>query len=591
VNSLYAYLAGAGINLLQVAVGGISARVANGQAFDKWVFLFQDDLRRLLPNQPQDFFTRFSTNGTVIDLLLISIGLMALATLSRFARDFIHSEVSLRLRHQLRKDVFDGLVGEPAETRSMRPEGTTAEIFRSDIDGTAQLLVFGVLNTLESLYVMTYFSYKVTRVGGWFVLPLFFLLSLVSQVGIVLLTRRRERQTMDAAYLAQQTAAAQSNRLFRLFAELLARGGERREGERAVSAWDRAARLNTNYGLWAGGRGASNEALQYFIMPVILISIVCTQRPGPQLMGAIVALPAFLGQITPALTALITVPSMLLQYRPGLRSVAGLLEYAKPRAKPPEFVMLQGNKKPADVTFEDVTAVFDAATGPILKGISFTIPAGKRVGLVAKSGSGKTTLGRILAGEQVPYRGRVLLDGVDITHWPFLCRRELVGLLYAEPGFLLDTLRANVCFGRKVDPERFKQASRVAGVTEIVSGRERAWEELITPDVQLSSGEKRKVGLARFLASPYPYRVLVLDEPFANVDAEGVRDLAARVAVATQGVTSLIITHDPDVIQTDFNLFLKDGSIVATGTHDELVRSNGDYAELVRRENVLNPKP
>jgi ATP-binding cassette subfamily C protein LapB len=584
VTSVEAYTAAGGINLLQLAVNGINVKAQEGRAFDKAAFLVHEDLRRLVHGR-EDFFSRLLVNGAVVDTLLISIALMALAILLRFLRDFLRSKVTLRLRHQLREDVLEGLIHEPAEIRRQRPEGTTSEIFRSDVDATSQLMVFGVLSGLESLYLVVYFSFQVAQTGGWYILPLFFLITLVSQGGVELLTRRAEQAAMSGSYTAQQTAAAQSNRFFRLFNELLARGGEKREGQRVVSAWDLAARLNTRFALWAGARGAGNETLQQFVMPIILISIVYKEQAGPQMMGGIIAVSALLGQITTPFSALIATPSMLLQFRPSLRSITGMLGYAKQNPESEDVVALRDNRQPAEVTLEDVTVAFGPASEPILRSISLTLPAGKRVGLIGKSGSGKTTLGRILAGEQIPSHGRVLIDGVDITEWPFVWRRQLVGLLYAEPGFLLDTLLANVHFGREVREAQFARACQVSGVDQIAARHNRGWQEPITPDVQLSSGEKRKVGLARFLASPHPYRLLVFDEPFANVDAAGIRDLAERVAEATEGTTSLIITHDPDVIKTDFNIFLKLGRIEGIGTHDELMKANADYAQLVRRDN------
>jgi len=178
------------------------------------------------------------------------------------------------------------------------------------------------------------------------------------------------------------------------------------------------------------------------------------------------------------------------------------------------------------------------------------------------------------------------VDGVDVTSWHLVWRRELVGFMPAEPGFLRGTLKDNVLFGRPWeaigDWEGGLAASGVAtiaakhhdegGMEFVIDGR---------PEAILSTGERKRIGIARLLVGKQ--RFGIFDEPGNGLDPQTMVEVASAFRTAMQGRTTLMITHDPDVFQNDFVVFLENGRIAGLGRHEELLRTNPEYARLVNR--------
>jgi ABC-type transport system involved in cytochrome bd biosynthesis fused ATPase/permease subunit len=158
-----------------------------------------------------------------------------------------------------------------------------------------------------------------------------------------------------------------------------------------------------------------------------------------------------------------------------------------------------------------------------------------------------------------------------------LWRRHFVGYLFDKPGFLIDTLRNNIYFGRLCETDQFEKAVRAAGVSVIAHQKPHNWEEQVPADAEqfLSAGERKRIGIARILVGRC--RVLILDEPVANLNPDLASDIAANIARATSGISSLIITHEPHLIETDFNVFLNNGRVAAVGKHLDLLHDCEEY--------------
>ena len=198
----------------------------------------------------------------------------------------------------------------------------------------------------------------------------------------------------------------------------------------------------------------------------------------------------------------------------------------------------------ASLAVRDVTVRFDTAT--VLDGASLDVAAGEVLALLGPSGSGKSTLLRVIAGLLRADRGRVLIDGADVTAVP--AHRRDVGLVFQdEQLFNHVDVAANIAFGLRMRGEPAQ--SRRARVGELLAlvGLEGFEHRDVT---ELSGGEAKRVALARSLA-PSP-RVLLLDEPLTGLDRELHDRLAADLAriLRAEGMTSLLVTHDRDEAAT-----------------------------------------
>lgn len=209
----------------------------------------------------------------------------------------------------------------------------------------------------------------------------------------------------------------------------------------------------------------------------------------------------------------------------------------------------------------------------ILNGISFQLEPGESLAIVGPSGTGKTMLARMLVGSIIPTAGSVRLDMMDLRNWDPRQFGESVGYLPQEVQLFPASIKANIARMRSdaVDEDIF-DAAETADVHEMISELAHGYETVIGMDGSpLSGGQRQRIGLARaFYGNP---RLIVLDEPNANLDANGERALAkALMRAKEKRMTVVTITQRPALLQSvDKIMILQNGSVQAFGTRDELI--------------------
>jgi ABC-type bacteriocin/lantibiotic exporter with double-glycine peptidase domain len=305
--------------------------------------------------------------------------------------------------------------------------------------------------------------------------------------------------------------------------------------------------------------------------------------------------------VTMTTGALVGIPAMLAQSSPSIRRVEEILTIPEPEPEPRELTPLRASASPPRVTVTNLFFQYPGMARPLLHDISFDIPAGACIGVIGGSGCGKSTLARILLGDLRPTSGQVMMDGIDVTDWHLWWKREVVGFLPAEQGFIRDTLEENVLFGRdREEVNDYETALAVSGVTAIASAKadQGGMQMVIDSRVDdfLSTGERRRVGIARLMLGRQ--RLWIFDEPGSGLDPRTMGEIARALSPRSRvlaGRTCMIITHDPDVFETSFNIFMLNGTVADIGPHAELLQRNAAYANLVgryvkeRAEHVAGP--
>lgn len=224
------------------------------------------------------------------------------------------------------------------------------------------------------------------------------------------------------------------------------------------------------------------------------------------------------------------------------------------------------------VQVENLVVTAPGSKTPIIKNISFSVPAGCMVGIIGPSAAGKSTLARALMGVWVPQHGVVRLDGADISAWD---KHELgphIGYLPQDIELFEGSVSENIARFAEVDSEKVILAARTAGVHEMILLLPDGYDTVIGSEgVMLSGGQRQRIGLARALyGNP---RLIVLDEPNSNLDEVGDRALAAAIQqLKRNGATLFVITHRTNIVsQLDRLMVMTDGVISLYGPRDHVL--------------------
>ncbi len=236
-----------------------------------------------------------------------------------------------------------------------------------------------------------------------------------------------------------------------------------------------------------------------------------------------------------------------------------------------------------EIRFEDVSFTYGDATEPVLKGVSFVIPAGSSLALVGGSGAGKTTLADLLLGLHKPTSGRILVDGVDIaTHmapWQNNIAFVPQDVFHMDLPFSL-----NITFDQyleEVDQERLHNALKQAQLLDLVEMLPKGLETTIGDrGIRLSGGQRQRIGIARALyRNP---RLLVLDEATSALDNDTERKITETINRLHGSLTIVVIAHRLSTVRdVDTIVLLREGRVAGTGTFAELTSSNEEFAHLV----------
>jgi ATP-binding cassette subfamily B protein len=249
----------------------------------------------------------------------------------------------------------------------------------------------------------------------------------------------------------------------------------------------------------------------------------------------------------------------------------------RPGAKP--LVITQGV-----VRFGDVRFAYEADR-PILKGISFEVPAGKTVAIVGPSGAGKSTISRLLFRFYEVTGGKITIDGQDIRDVTQTSLRAAIGMVPQDTVLFNDTIRYNIRYGKwEADDAAVENAASLAQIDSFIRATPRGYEtEVGERGLKLSGGEKQRVAIARTILKGPP--ILLLDEATSALDSYTEKEIQDALDRVSRGRTTLVIAHRlSTVIAADEIIVLDGGEIVERGTHQALLAQDGLYAGMWNRQ-------
>lgn len=335
---------------------------------------------------------------------------------------------------------------------------------------------------------------------------------------------------------------------------------------------------NRIFALVAGGQGF----ILTIGMGLILYLSVQQAGNGVLTVGDLVLLSAYIVRLTAPISTLGFVYREMKDNLTDLQGIAKILQEEvtiKEPDTPQAIKTVQG-----DVFFDHVSFSYDGER-PILNDVNLDIKPGMRVAFVGPSGAGKSTIVKLLFRFFEPTKGNILIDGVPLNMLDKEARHDIFAIVPQEPSLFNDTIAANIRFGKPDATEKeIEEAAKLANIHYFICSLPEKYETVVGErGVKLSGGEKQRVAIARaIIRNP---KVLVFDEATSSLDSTNEKEIQEALDKIAKGRTTIAVAHRLSTIANSDTIYvLGNGGIAEQGTHDELLRMDGSYAQLWRTQ-------
>jgi ATP-binding cassette subfamily B protein len=313
--------------------------------------------------------------------------------------------------------------------------------------------------------------------------------------------------------------------------------------------------------LWAGGHAVINKSIT---------------------LGEFVAFMAYLKMLIWPMLAVGWVISLYQRGTASLERIDSILNEKPDVYNGANLVKSRGE---GTLRFNKLSFTYPGTNRQVLRDISFELQCGEIVAIVGPTGSGKSTLISLLVRKYPVADNAIFVDGVDINKLPLDDLRTMVGLVAQDPYLFSDTVAANIAFSQPlVDQDAVKDAAIKAALDNEIESFPQKYDTILGErGITLSGGQKQRAAIARALLKKPS--ILIFDDAFSSVDTQTEESILENLSTTDHRTTTLLISHRPSTIRrADRVLVLDQGTIVESGTHDELIARQGRYYEIIRRE-------
>lgn len=524
-------------------------------------------------------------------LLLALVGVMTAVSFTKVVLHiwgrWLSTRATKRMQMSIRRRLFSHAVRLPLGKVQDLKSGGMASLLREDA-GSIGDLIFGLLynpwravvQLLGSLIILAAVDWRLL-LGALWVLPVVWYTHRTWIVSIRPRFRdiRARRQEIDS----QTTETFAGIRIVRAFSR------QRTETSRVLTNHHLMGRQELH--VWWGMRVI--EIIWQLVIPLgsggLLLYGGWQVMQGSLTTGDVMMFVVYLVMLLEPLAILAESAAGLQNSLSGLDRVLDVLAEPEEMPAPADARRVERSAAQGRLTLEDVWFRYAEGSPWVLRGLDLDIPAGQVVALVGASGAGKTTLSNLVARFYDPTRGRFLLDGVDLREIAVESYRTLLGIVEQDV-FLFDgTVAENIAYAvPRASREEILAASAAANADEFIQRLPQGYDTIIGErGVKLSGGQRQRLAIARaLLADP---KILILDEATSNLDTASERLIQASLQQLMRGRTCVVIAHRLSTIKSaDLIVVLEQGEILETGTHDELLRTDGRYRRMVELQSALD---
>lgn len=528
----------------------------------------------------------------VIDKVLVHRGLstldvivLGLALASVFEilltglRTYVLTHTTNRVDAELGAKIYRHLLALPMTYFATRKVGEIVarvkemESVRSFFTGTGLTSGVDLFFTIFFLMVMAYYSPALTLVVV-VSLPLFLA---VSMILIPLLNKYVEDRFVKAA--ENQSFLVESIAGMETVKSMTAESRFQRQWEEKLAEYVRASFKTGHLA------NMTQQGVQFISKLLNLILLWMGAKlvlSGDMTVGQLIAFNMLSARVNAPILRLATLWQEFQQMRVSLRRLGDILD-APAEAAPTASLSLA--RLSGDVGFEDVSFKYRSDGREILRGLNLYIKTGELVGVVGSSGSGKSTLAKLLLRLYVPSRGRVLLDGADLSGInPILVRRQ-VAVVTQDVVLFSRSVRENIAMGQVDVPfDEIVSAAQMAGADDFIRKLPQGYDTVLGErGSNISGGQRQRIAIARALVMQP--RILILDEATSMLDADTEMRFWKQIRAIAEQRTVIAITHRlSTVLDMDRIIVMEDGEIVESGDPQTLLQTNGRFAHLYQMQ-------
>lgn len=485
--------------------------------------------------------------------------------------------VSQKLVSVLRSEFFAKMQKLPLQFYDTTSRGDTMSRITNDIDtisstiaqSSAQLIT-GICSTAGSIVVMVALNIPLTA-AVLVCIPL-----------IVLLTKIIARRSRNYFYAQQKSLGTLDGQIEETIHGFKMVKAFAREDETLSRFSDVNKSLCTNSTRaqeWAGFMMPMTNVINNLTFAVVAVAggVLCTSYGLA--IGTAVTFMSYAKQFVRPLNAVASLFNTIQSALAGAERVFEVMDEAEEKADVKDAVSFAHPK--GDVSFRDVCFSYDKKN-PVLKHITFDVPAGKTIALVGETGSGKTTIVNLLNRFYDADSGTISIDGTDITRIKRDDLRNCFSVVLQETSLFSGTIMDNIRYSRPAaSDDEVKEAAEIAHASEFIERLPNQYKTTVSGSSDnLSEGQRQLLAIARAVLCNSP--ILILDEATSSVDTKTEKEIQRALVKLRQGRTCFLIAHRLSTIRdADRILVIDNGEILESGTHDELMQHRGHYYDMV----------
>jgi ATP-binding cassette, subfamily B, multidrug efflux pump len=488
---------------------------------------------------------------------------------------------SRHVEYDMRRDFYASLVHQPMQFFHENRVGDLMARATNDLSAIRQIVGPLILYSFQAIFafivvlpILAYMNLKLTLI-------LLLTMPLVSVAVKILGAQVHTRFEKVQEYFSNITAVAQENlsgvRVVRAYAQ------EKPEIEKFQKLNREYAKLNLQLVKFQ----AAMRPVMFFLIGIGFVLIMAFGIPmavrGEISAGNFAAFNLYLQRMIWYLIALGYVVNLWQRGTASLKRFDAILETI-PTIKDAENIV---DQKPihGKIEFRNLTFQYKPELPKVLESIDLTIEQGNTVAFVGKTGSGKSTLISLIPRLLETQNDAVFVDDISVKNFPLAQLRDAVGVVPQETFLFSDTISENIRFGVENNVKvSVKKAAEIANLAGDIEGFPYKYEQLVGErGISLSGGQKQRTAIARaVMRQP---KILILDDSLSAVDTYTEEHILQNLREVREGRTTLIVSHRVSTVRdADLICVLNEGKIIERGTHDELLKLNGEYADLHRRQ-------